>query len=107
MTRYRVINSLSYLSVLFLPVLFPLIVWVLTGDQPEIRRTAGRAFWLQLIPAILGIGALVMIGVTGFYWQDASKSGWLVVILLALLGLVALASYLWSIVRGIQILISD
>ena len=35
------------------------------------------------------------------------NSGWLAVVLLAVFGLVAVASYLWSIIRGIQYLIAD
>ncbi|WP_262338673.1 hypothetical protein [Lactiplantibacillus plantarum] len=50
MTQNRVINALSYLSILFLPVLFPLIVWLLTSTNPEAHRVAGRAFWLHLLP---------------------------------------------------------
>jgi len=35
------------------------------------------------------------------------NSGWLAVVLIAVLAIVALGSYLWSIVRGIQYLIAD
>lgn len=107
MTKNRVINALSYLSILFLPVLFPLIVWLLTSTNPEAHRVAGRAFWLHLLPTILGITLLVILGVSGIYMDSIVNSGWLAVVLLAVFGLVAVASYLWSIIRGIQYLIAD
>ncbi|WP_318764836.1 hypothetical protein [Lactiplantibacillus carotarum] len=107
MTRNRVINSLSYLSIIFLPVLFPLIVWVLTGNNPDAHRAAGRAFWLHLLPAVIGIIFLIILGLTGFYTNSFGQSGWLAIVLLAILAIVAIGSYLWSIVRGIQYLIAE
>lgn len=106
MTQNRLINGLSYLSILFLPVLFPLIVWLLTGSNRDAHRVAGHAFWLHLLPTIMGIAFAVILGVSGLYMNDISHSGWLAVILLAVFGIVAVVSYLWSIVRGIQYLIA-
>ncbi|WP_048001028.1 membrane protein [Lactiplantibacillus herbarum] len=107
MTQNRVINALSYLSILFLPVLFPLIVWLLTGSNPEAHHAAGKAFWLHLLPTLLGIGLLVILGVSGIYMDSLVNTGWLAVLLLAVFGIIAIASYLWAIVRGIQYLIAD
>ena len=107
MTRNRVINSLSYLSILFLPVLFPLIVWALTGDDPEIHQPAGRAFWLQLLPTIMAVCFLIGLAGSGFYMNNLAHSGWLAVVLLAVLALIALGSYLYALVRGIQYLVSE
>lgn len=107
MTKNRVINSLSYLSIIFLPVLFPLIVWLLTGNNPDAHRAAGKAFWLHLLPAVMGIIFVIVLGVSGMYMDNFINSGWLAVILIAVLAIVAVVSYLWSIVRGIQYLIAE
>ena len=107
MTHNRVINSLSYLSILFLPVLFPLIVWLLTGNNRDAHQAAGRAFWLHLLPAVMGIIFVIILGVSGFYMDNFVHSGWLAVVLIAVLAIVAVVSYLWSIVRGIQYLIAE
>ncbi|RRK10750.1 hypothetical protein D1831_06120 [Lactiplantibacillus garii] len=107
MTKNRVINSLSYLSIIFLPVLFPLIVWLLTGSNPDAHRAAGKAFWLHLLPAVMGIIFVIVLGVSGMYMDNFVNSGWLAVILIAVLAIVAVVSYLWSIVRGIQYLIAE
>jgi len=107
MTRNRVINSLSYLSILFLPVLFPLIVWALTGDNPEIHRPAARAFWVQLLPMIMGIVFLIVLAVSGFYMDNLVHSGWLAIALLSVLAVIALGSSLYALIRGIQYLVSE
>ncbi|WP_338207818.1 hypothetical protein [Lactiplantibacillus paraxiangfangensis] len=107
MTNNRVINSLSYLSIIFLPVLFPLIVWLLTGNNPDAHRAAGKAFWLHLLPVVMGIIFVIILGVTGMVMNNFVNSGWLAVVLMAVLAIAALGSYLWSIVRGIQYLIAD
>ncbi|MFB9768979.1 DUF4870 domain-containing protein [Lactiplantibacillus modestisalitolerans] len=107
MANNRLINSLSYLSILFLPVLFPLIVWLMTGNNPDAHRTAGRAFWLHLLPTILMIIFLIIFGISGFYLNDVVKSGWIAIIVLPVLALIAIASYLWSLIRGIQYLLAS
>ncbi|AVK61378.1 hypothetical protein C5Z25_06170 [Lactobacillus sp. CBA3605] len=107
MTHNRIINSLSYLSILFLPVLFPLIVWAVSRDNLDVHRTAAHAFWLHLLPAVLAIVFIVILAVSGFYMTNLSQSSWLAIGLLGVLGLVALVSYLGAIVRGIQYLVTE
>ena len=43
-TTNRVLSCLSYLSILFLPVLFPLIVWIMDRQDPYVRHHAKVAF---------------------------------------------------------------
>ena len=52
----RIVNTLSYLSILFLPVIFPLIVWIIakSSDRPTIAKNARYAFWtFALLLALL------------------------------------------------------
>ena len=52
----RIVNTLSYISILFLPVIFPLIVWIVAGpDHPNIKHHAKQAFWSQIFPLIYSL----------------------------------------------------
>ena len=60
-TTTRIVNALSYLSILFLPVIFPLIVWIVAraSDDPTISKNARKAFWSQLFPLLYVIFAIL------------------------------------------------
>ena len=59
-TTSRIVNFLSYLSILFLPVVFPLIVWIIARarDDPSIPKNARKAFWSQIFQAGALFGVL-------------------------------------------------
>ncbi|WP_137597561.1 DUF4870 domain-containing protein [Paucilactobacillus kaifaensis] len=103
--RNKIINGLSYLSILFLPVIFPLIVWIVGGNQADIRHHASRAFWTQLIPAILAIILIVIGAVYGFITNNIQSTSWLFIGMLAIVGLISVGLFLYNIVKAIQVFI--
>ncbi|WP_412989076.1 DUF4870 domain-containing protein [Pediococcus siamensis] len=105
-TENKLLSSLSYLSVLFLPVLFPLIVLVLTSDRPWVRHHATNALLLHLLPAVLLVGIAIIAGIMGITTNNAASVGWLLIILLGLFALVAAAFFIYSIYTGIKILVN-
>lgn len=105
MRENRVVDALSYLSVLFLPVLFPLIVWAVAERGSETRATAAKAFWWHLVPAVVAIIVALIVGTGGLVTRDMEMTAWLTIILTVFIALAALVSYLYSIVKGIQILV--
>lgn len=105
--EHRAINGLSYLSVIFMPVGFPLLVLVtsaLAHLAPDISRTARHALFLQLFPflsfIILGLG----LGGVSIFTSASSRllvgSGFLIT---ALIILISLGLYLYNIYRAIRI----
>lgn len=48
----RIVSALAYFSIFFLPVIFPLIVWIIAKYQGfnEVRKNAVKAFWSQIFP---------------------------------------------------------
>ena len=109
-TLSRLMASISYFSVLFMPVVFPLITWLvarlMTTPNEAVAYHAKRAFWSQVIPAIFGIFALLVITGIGF---STNFDGWalsgLSLILLTLAGLIAAGLWGYNIVMGILILL--
>lgn len=66
-TTQKLLAALSYISYFFLPIIFPLVVWIVGADRPFIKRHAKRAFWSQLIPMIFILVLLLAIGITGSF----------------------------------------
>ena len=55
MNGNKILAALSYFSVLFAPILFPIIVWIV-GDA-ETKPHAKRALWTHIIPSIVHLSA--------------------------------------------------
>ncbi|MGO2298827.1 DUF4870 domain-containing protein [Paucilactobacillus nenjiangensis] len=103
---YKIVNGFSYLSILFLPIIFPLIVWLLAGDRAEMRYHAIRAFWLHLIPTLLTMISVILIGSVGLFTGNAAHVGWLSIILIGVLAIVSFVLFIYNIVKAVQIFIS-
>lgn len=60
----RIVGGLSYMAVLFLPVLFPLIVWIVARqDNPPLAHHGKVAFWTQLAPFLVVIALVVVVAI--------------------------------------------
>lgn len=103
----RVLSCLAYLSILFLPVLFPLIVWIVDRQDQYVARHARAAFWSQLFPALYVLVALLtftILGAAGVE-QIRQSGGWIFGILTVIALLLALVLYIYNIAMGISVLI--
>lgn len=105
--EHRVINGLSYLSVIFMPVGFPLLVLItaaFTHLSPDITRSARHALVLQLLPFICFIVMALSLG--GMTLFTGISSRWLVgsgFFFTALIVLLGVGLYLYNIYRAIRI----
>ena len=102
----RIVNTLSYLSILFLPVIFPLIVWIIakSSDRPTIAKNARYAFWSQIFPLLYVIGAILVFSV--FSLNPANfHGGALFGILLTCALLLALLLFIYNIAMAVKMLI--
>lgn len=103
----RIVNTLSYLSIFFLPVIFPLIVWVIAraSDNPtSITSNARKAFWTQIFPLLYVIFAILVYSINAL--QDFKvHSGALFGILLTFALLIALLLFVYNVAMGIKMLI--
>lgn len=103
----RVLSSLAYLSVLFLPVVFPLIIWIVDRQDPYVARHARGAFWSQLFPALYVLVTLLtfmILGAAGVAHVRQS-GGWIFGILTVFALLLALILYIYNLAMGISVLI--
>ncbi|HJA74485.1 DUF4870 domain-containing protein [Limosilactobacillus pontis] len=105
-TTTRIVNALSYLSILFLPVIFPLIVWIVAraSDDPTISKNARKAFWSQLFPLLYVIFAILTMSIASLY-QATFHAGALFGILLTFALLIALLLFIYNIAMAVKMLL--
>lgn len=102
----RIVNTLSYLSILFLPVIFPLIVWIVarTSDDPTIAQNARKAFWSQIFPLLYVIFAILTLSISSLY-SATFHAGAFFGILLSFALLIALLLFIYNIAMAIKCLL--
>lgn len=111
---HRIVAALAYLSVFFMPVIFPLIVWIVTSRYPFIKKHARRAFWTQLSPLlvflVLGLFLGIFGTISGSFTSFGNFSmhfagGWFFFTMVILTGIVALFALIYNIMMAIKIFI--
>jgi hypothetical protein len=93
-----ILSSLCYLSILFAPFLFPLIVYFVA--QPEVKSHAKKALWTHLIPYVaLFLGILLSLIIP---YQKTMGIG--VFLTFAITSILIIYYFIWNIIKGIKIL---
>ncbi|WP_268872045.1 DUF4870 domain-containing protein [Loigolactobacillus bifermentans] len=102
----KVLSALCYLSILFAPFLFPLIVWVIChNNEPEVRAEAARAMLLHIVPLVIVLVSLIIIGGNGIITNNAQITAGVSFLLLGIAGLIDLVLYIYNIYYGIKLLL--
>ncbi|MCY9530295.1 DUF4870 domain-containing protein [Paenibacillus alvei] len=103
MKENKVISALSYWSVLFAPILFPVLAWIV-GDSVT-RSHAKRALWTHLIPSIAVIIAVMLFGLIGVSVRDIGVAwGIGAIIAFCVCGVISVYYFVWNIIKGIQVI---
>lgn len=103
MDTNKVLSSLSYFSLFFAPILFPIIVFFLTKD--ETRNHAKNAFISHILPTVVLIAGGIAIAVFGLNGWEHAPFGFIV--LIGVFALLSFVLFIYNIVQGIKVLIED
>ncbi|AUJ29942.1 MAG: DUF4870 domain-containing protein [Liquorilactobacillus hordei] len=107
MQKIKILSSLSYLSIVFAPFIFPLIIWFVCADEPIIRNHAKKSFLLHLLPIFLTLVGVIFVGTTGIITEHAQLTSWTAVLTIGIILLVDLIVFIYNIYKGIKILVQD
>ena len=101
----KALSGLSYLSVFFLPFIFPIIVFFGSKDL-ETKRHAKRAFISHLLTIVLSVFLVVIMLFTFFNTLDNTLSISFIILLIVsfILFIIAFAAILiWNIVQAVKV----
>lgn len=105
MNSNKIINGLSYISIIFAPFLFPLIVLLVSNDT-DVKSHARHALKLHIVPVLLTIAIFAVTGLTGLFSQSQQATGVVFVIALIAIIILDVAIAVYNIVIGIKLLLS-
>ncbi len=98
----KLLASLSYFSVFFAPILFPIIVWIATG--PPVSTHAKKALLYHILPWILILIAVICFGLTQSYNHTVAA----VLFILGILTALGSVFYLiYNLYCGVKVLVTD
>lgn len=106
MNEKNILNGLSYISIVFAPFLFPLIVWIASKDL-DVKNNAIRALVLHLVPIVLSGLAIVILGVMGFFTNNSQPIGIAGVIFFSIVAIVDFILVIYNLVYGIKLLVNN
>lgn len=101
METSKVLSGLSYLSVLFAGILFPLILYFATDDK-RTKHHAKKAFLSHLI-MIIPIPFVVIFGLTQIGMSGDGEIPVLFFVSVIMTILVNIIVVIWNLIKGIQI----
>ncbi|MCI1891466.1 MAG: DUF4870 domain-containing protein [Schleiferilactobacillus perolens] len=104
MNEHRILRALCYISVLFAPFLFPLIVWIVTDKGSATQSDAKTALWLHIIPFLMTIGIFFLVGVAGLASNSVHFTAFFSVPLMIVFFVVDLGLVIYNLYKGIKIL---
>ncbi|HBM3452741.1 TPA: DUF4870 domain-containing protein [Listeria innocua] len=107
MNDHRILNALSYFSILFAPVIVPVLIWIFAKSE-NVTHHAKVALLTHIIPTIAGFLCFSSVFVTaltsGGLLANVSvfvTGSLFIFTLIAIVGL-----FIFNIVRGIQMLLT-
>lgn len=106
MQENRLLGSLSHFSILFAPFIFPLVVWLFTEKGTFSHNEAKLAFKIHILPVLLTIITLFVIGGIGYFTNDTTVTSAAAIPLLVITIIVDISAGIYSLYRGIRILMA-
>ncbi|HDR4605087.1 MULTISPECIES: DUF4870 domain-containing protein [Bacillus cereus group] len=103
MNGNKLLSAFSYWSVLFAPILFPVIIWLLGND--ETKNHAKRALWTHIIPtiaAIIGTGILFLINMGSVEPDGTFYIAAIIVVVICFI--IDIYYFIWNIIKGIKVI---
>ncbi|MGN7359923.1 DUF4870 domain-containing protein [Paenibacillus sp. SAF-054] len=91
----QLLSALSYFSIFFAPFLFPLIVWIASGDR-YVAMHSKRALLSHILPFAAAVPLLIL---TFGADNPGSVFGYILLFVIIYFG-----TFIYNIVKGIQVL---
>lgn len=104
----KLLCFLAYISILFLPVILPLIIWIVASNKDTtVASHAKRAFISQLFPAIYLLVVAMIYLIMGLSGMAVIRNagGWFAGLLIVIALLISLILYIYNLAMAIRVLL--
>jgi hypothetical protein len=104
METRKVLSSLCYFSIFFAGFIFPLIVFIATGDEVT-KRHAKKSLLSHLIPLIPT--PFIVFGIYYDFATIQDRVPAFTIISMVVLVIIWLVVVIWNIIKGVKVLVSE
>jgi hypothetical protein len=104
METRKVLSSLCYFSIFFAGFIFPLVVYIATGDEVT-KRHAKKSLLSHLIP-LIPTPLLVFATYYDFANTPDSVPAFTIICIVVLI-LIWIVVVIWNIIKGVKVLVSE
>ncbi len=104
METRKVLSGLCYLSIFFAGFIFPLIVWLASGDAVT-KQHAKKALISHLIPIIPTIFVVIAFVYEMVHFQNELPA--LTIISIVVTAMIWLVVVIWNIIKGVKVLMTE
>lgn len=95
------LNGLSYISILFAPIIFPIVVWIVSKDK-IVEYHAKRALLLHLVPGISGFVMVSGLTSAGLLYNNQTSFSGIILVTIAIFLIINLVIMILVIVFGVK-----
>ncbi|WP_438319210.1 DUF4870 domain-containing protein [Sporosarcina sp. FA9] len=105
-------SALCYFSILFSPLLLPIIIYLVTNDT-EVRTHAKRSLISHIIPIALLIVGFILFSLSIFSLENrmfdmmqGSSNFWSIspILFMFIYGLITAIIFIWNIIQGVRLI---
>jgi len=101
----KVLSSLCYFSIFFAGFIFPLAVYIATGDE-ETKRHAKKSLLSHLIP-LIPTPLIIFAVFYDFTSIQATTIPVFTIISIVVFGIIWIIVVIWNIVKGVKVLLAE
>ncbi|AKR07980.1 DUF4870 domain-containing protein [Bacillus cereus] len=103
MNGNKLVAAFSYWSILFAPILFPIIVWIFGGA--ETKKHAQKALWTHIVPTIVAFIAITVLAIISMGLKEPDGPFYIAgIIVVSICILVDIYYFIWNIIKGIKVI---
>ncbi|WP_088809390.1 MULTISPECIES: DUF4870 domain-containing protein [Listeria] len=104
MNNHRIVNALSYFSILFAPILVPLFIWVF-GEARDVKHHSKVALFTHILPTIGVFLTFCILSLVAVSTDSSHTVGFVAFGVVVTLVILTATLFLFNIIQGVRMLV--
>ncbi|EMG26840.1 hypothetical protein X560_2161 [Listeria fleischmannii 1991] len=104
MNNHKIVNALSYFSILFAPVLVPLFIWVF-GESRDVKHHSKVALFTHILPTISIFFTFCILSLVAVSTDSSNTVGFIAFGAVVVLIILTAVLFLFNLIQGVRMLV--
>lgn len=105
MNNHRIVNALSYFSILFAPILVPLFIWVF-GESRDVKHHSKVALFTHILPTLGLFFIFCIFSLVAISTDSSHTVGFIAFGAVVTLIILTVILFLFNLIQGVRMLVS-